>query len=401
MSVISSCIARGGWLLFALVMAAFGIAGCGQRELNDLAIVTAVGLDEGKKPGTTRITAQIVRPADARGQTGAPAGATGQPIYSVSAEGRTIFEAIRNLARFSSRRVYWAHNYIIVMNEQYARTGIKDMIDFFTRNPELRMNTWVAVTPDPASKIVSTITGLEVVPGEAMNRLFYHSQASAEAPRTNMMRLEEVFLDRSAQPVLAKLSLKKRGISNKKPAEYGSLEQVELSGAAIFDEDRMVGWLSAKQTKGLVFFLEGIHEPIVTLACPSDEGKLVTVELRNPKFRVTPYVGGDSYRFTVRITTAADLVESGCTQSLREMRSELEKALKDELTRNVEDVVAAAQQKYKVDFLKFGEVIRNRLPSQWRRHRDEWKDMFPRTEVQIEVSANINSPVLKADGGWK
>jgi spore germination protein KC len=327
-NVMSSCIVRGGLLLFAIVIAAFGVAGCGKRELNELAIVTAVGLDEGKKPGTTRITAQIVRPADARGQTGAPAGATGQPIYSVSAEGRTIFEAIRNLARFSSRRVYWAHNYIVVMNEKYAKAGIKDMIDFFTRNPELRMNTWVAVTPDPASKIVSTITGLEVVPGEALNRLFYLSQASAESPRTNMMRLEEVFLDRSAQPVLARLSLKKRGISNKKPEEHGSLEQVELSGAAIFDEDRMIGWLSPRQTKGLVFFLEGIHEPLITLACPLEEGKLVTVELRNPKFQVTPHVQGDSYRFTVRIRTAANLVESGCKQNLREMRSELERPLR-------------------------------------------------------------------------
>ncbi len=399
----SSCVARGGMLLFAVfvAVAALGIAGCGQRELNELAIVTAVGLDEGKKPGSTRITAQIVRPADARGQTGAPSGATGQPIYTVSAEGRTIFEAIRNLARFSSRRVYWAHNYAIVMNEKYAKAGIKDMIDFFTRNPELRMNTWVAVTPDPASKIVSTITGLEVVPGEALNRLFYHSQAAAEAPRTNMMRLEEAFLDRSVQPVLARLSLKKRGVSNKKPEEHGSLEQVELSGAAVFDEDRMIGWLNANQTKGLVFFLEGIHEPIITLACPEDENKLVTVELRDPKFQVTPHAVGDNYRFTVRITTAADLVESSCKQNLREMRSELESALKDELMRRVEDVVTAAQQQYKVDFLKLGEVIRNRLPSQWRRHKDEWKEMFPRTVIEVEVSANINNPVLKADGGWK
>src|SRR5687768_2804645 len=96
------------------------LAGCGKQELNQMALVMAVGLDKDKS-GTYRVTAQIVRPADARGSTGAPSGGTGEPVWTASAEGRSIFEAIRNLSRFSSRRVFWAHNKVIVVGEELAK----------------------------------------------------------------------------------------------------------------------------------------------------------------------------------------------------------------------------------------------------------------------------------------
>lgn len=167
-----------------MIFVVFSLTGClGKREINDLAMVMAVGIDKGEN-GQVKITTQIVRPADSRGSTGAPSGQTGDPIWSATAESETLFDAIRNLSTFSSRRVFWAHNYAIVINEDYAREGIGDVVDFFTRNPELRMRTWVMVTPDEASKLVSTITGLEVIPGEALNKLFRYNRISVQAPRT-------------------------------------------------------------------------------------------------------------------------------------------------------------------------------------------------------------------------
>ncbi|HZG74600.1 MAG TPA: Ger(x)C family spore germination protein, partial [Paenibacillus sp.] len=78
----------------AALLALTLIAGCGGRqEISELAIVTGVGLDLSDDGEGVRVTAQIIRAADARGQTGAPAGGTGEPIYSVTAEGDSIFAA--------------------------------------------------------------------------------------------------------------------------------------------------------------------------------------------------------------------------------------------------------------------------------------------------------------------
>ncbi|MFC5447135.1 Ger(x)C family spore germination protein [Paenibacillus aestuarii] len=378
------------FLLLLLTTSCYGL-----RQINELAIVTAVGLDVGKTPGSVKLSVQIIRPADARGQTGAPAGGTGQPIYSISAEGDSIFDAIRNLGHFTSRRVYWAHNFLIVMHESYARRGIADMIDFFTRNHELRMNTWVAVSPDPPDEVISTITGLEVVPGQAVDRLFRNIQIVGIAPASDMRSLEEAYLSRSVEPVLAKVQLVKRGISNKKPEEHGSIKQVELAGAAVFyDDDKMIGWLSTIETKGTMYFLQKQKSGIEVVACPGSKDQRVTLELKDIRLKVTPSYANQTPRFDIRMITHADVVENNCEASMRDIREATERTLRDKLTSDIEQAVAKAKQ-YHSDFLKLSDVFRNKFPMEWQTLGTDWNDIFAKAETSIEVEATIKSTVLK------
>ena len=383
--------------LLALTM----LAGCGgKQEISELAIVTGVGLDLSDDGEGVRVTAQIIRAADARGQTGAPSGGTGEPIYSVTAEGETIFAAIRNLARVSSRRVYWAHNFVIAMSEDYAREGIGDMVDFFTRNHELRMETWVVVTPDRAEELVSTRTGIEIVPGETIEKLFWYSEIVGEAPQTNMMRVEEMLLSDTTHPMIARAALTKAGISNKKPEKGPSVSQVELSGAAVFKKDKMVGWLTPSEARAAVFFVQRVKSLIVPLPCPSESGsRKATVELREHRFRATPTLKNGEVSFRVSLDTAADLVESGCRNPLAVMRPELEKALENELRKSFEHMLELAQEEYQVDFLKLGDRVRNEYPVYWNRVKKRWDDIFPEVDIEVDVRATIKSPVLKVRGG--
>ncbi|MDF2726371.1 MAG: germination protein Ger(x)C family [Paenibacillus sp.] len=373
----------------------------GLRQINELGLVTAVGLDVGEKPGSVKLSVQIIRPADARGQTGAPAGGTGQPIYSVTAEGRTIFEAIRNLSHFTSRRVYWAHNFVIVMQEKYAREGIEDMIDFFTRNHELRMSTWVAVTSDSPAELISTITGLEVVPGEAVDRLYRNNHLTAQAPASNMRNLEEAFLSRSAQPVVARLQLVPRGISNKKPEQHGSLMQVELAGAAAFHEGKMKGWLSVEETRGMLFFLEKLRSGIEVVSCPNSSEQ-ISLEFRQAKFKIQSSYVHNKPAFQIRISTDADIVESACTMPLDTILPDLEQQLAEQLKKEIEAAINKAQHEYRTDFLKLSDVFRNQHPMEWREIAKDWDTLMAESDINLLVEAKIKSAVVKtAEAGVK
>jgi spore germination protein KC len=390
---------RGKVLLLAALCLVLAVtAGCGPVQINELAIVTAVGLDIGEEEGSYRISAQIVRSADARGQTGAPSGGTGEPIYSIAAEGKTIFEAIRNLARFSSRRVYWAHNFVIVINEKLAKRGIGDIVDFFTRNPELRMNTWVVVTSNSAGEVVSTVTGLEVVPGQAIDKLFRYNRIVGEAPSTNMMRLFEVYMSKTSHPVLARVELKNRGISNKKPMEFGSLKQVELSGAAVFRRDKMVGWLNSEETKGLLMFIESVDSSIVSVSCPRNPAERATLEVNKQQVRVIPGLKDGKPRFDVHVKATASLVETGCSVGFSAMKDELEAELQKKVKSQLEAVLDKAQHKYRVDFLKLGQVFNNKYPKQWREFEGRWEEVLADSEVDITLDIKITSQELKVDG---
>ena len=195
--------------LLCLLLVISLLSGClGREEIDDLAMVMSVGIDKDNN-GKVLVTTQVARPADARGNAGA-GGGTGEPIWTAVGEGNTIFEGIRNLARFASRRVYWGHNMVIVMSEEVARDGIVDIIDFFTRNNELRMRTWIVVAEGKANEIISTKTGLEVIPGNSIDLLFRFSPIIAEAPKSNVMSLAAGYVGEHVEPYLATVRLKAR-----------------------------------------------------------------------------------------------------------------------------------------------------------------------------------------------
>lgn len=384
-------------LFLCLLVTILSLSGCvGKREINDLAIVMAVGLDKGESDGMIKITAQIARPADARGQTGAPSGNTGDPIWSASAEGKSIFEAIRNLATFSSRRVFWAHNHVIVINENLAKEGIRDIIDFFTRNNELRMRTWVVVTPNKASQVVSTMTGLEVIPGEAINKLFRYSPIAGVAPRTQMIDLQEAYLSVSSEPVLARVRIIDRGVSNKKPGEAGSVEQVELAGAGVFKGDKLVGTLSSEQARGLLPFIQKVESGVVVLPCNGDKNKPITVELKDLNMEVIPSIKNGLPHFSLKLKVYANVVEAACSFSIEDKGQVhlLEKELDKKLKKNVQTVVKKAQEDFHSDFLELGKVFHNQYPAEWKKMKNRWSDIFPDTKVSISVKSEIKNSVL-------
>jgi spore germination protein KC len=383
------------FLLICLTLTTL-LNGCvGKREINELALVMAVGLDKGKD-GKIVVSVQIARPADARGQTGAPAGNTGDPIWSSKAEGDTIFEAIRNLSTFSTRRIFWAHNFIIIINEDLAREGVRDIIDFFTRNTELRMRTWVVVTPNKASNIISTMTGLEVISGEAMDKLFRYSNISAQAPQTQMLDLQSAYLSESSEPVLARVKLINRGVSNKKPGQQGGINQVELAGTGVFKEDKLIGILSAKETRGLLPFIEKVNSGVLAVSCPKDPENKVSVELKHYKFKVTPSYRGGRPNFHVQLVAKFSMVEAGCPVSLQN-RSQirlLEKTVAKILDDEINNVVSRAQTDFKSDILELGKVFNNKYPTEWKHIRDDWEEEFENATVMTDVSVKIEDSVL-------
>ncbi|WP_017754221.1 Ger(x)C family spore germination protein [Calidifontibacillus oryziterrae] len=385
-------------LSLTLVILILFLSGCaGKREINDLALVMAVGIDKVEDKNEFEVTVEVARPADSRGQTGAPAGNTGDPIWSASATGKTLFEAIRNLANFSTRRVFWAHNFIVVVNEDIAREGLADIIDFFTRNPELRMRTWIAITPDKAKDVVSTMTGLEVIPGEALDKLYRYTKISSTSPRTELLDLKAAYLSETTQPVLSRLKLIERGVSNKKQGQAGAIKQVALEGAGIFKDDKLIGILAPDETRAMLPFIEEVDSGVIVLPCENEPDRFITAELRNQSLKVTPEYKENKPSFKVNYTIArVVIVEAGCPFSIKNKQQvrQLEEKLEDKVKTDIEKMLTKAQKEYQADFLELGQRFNNRFPAEWKGIKKDWDSTFANVSIDVNVNAEIKSGVL-------
>lgn len=382
-------------LLILFLSFLFIVSGCvGKRELNDLAMVLAVGIDKGEKKDI-RITIQVPRPSDARGQTGAPAGNTGDPIWAGYGEGNTIFEAIRDLSRFSTRGVFWAHNYVIVISEEVAKEGISDIIDFFTRNSELRMQTWVAITPDKASEIVSTTSGLEITTGESIDSLFRYSRFTSKSPQTQMIDLQSAYLSETREPILGRVKLIDKGVSNKKPGEAKPVKQIELAGTGVFKGDQLVGVLNDRETMGLMPFFQKVESGEITLPCSKGEEN-ISGEIRNKQLKITPSVIGNKPKFDIKMDVDLRIVEAGCPFSMNNQSqvNKLQKQIEEIYKQEIKSLLKIIQEEYKSDIIGFEDIFRSKFPAEWKEINQRWEEEFQQASMNVSVSAKIVEAAL-------
>ncbi|MCF6093301.1 Ger(x)C family spore germination protein [Microaerobacter geothermalis] len=383
--------------MFVFVMI-FSLSGCwDSRELNDLALVMAVGIDKVKNTDDFRVTVQIAKPSGG-GQPGkGGSAAADEPVWTASAEGNTIFEAIRNLAKFSSRRIMWAHNNIIIIGESVARDDITPVIDFFTRNVELRMRTWVAVARGEARNYVSAKTGLENIPAMSISSLFRYSELPSESVKTEVIDLFSDFLSDSIQPMVSGLRMRERVISTENKQEHGGEKQVELAGGAVFKDTKLVGWVSPEETRGLAWIRNEMNNAIITVPCGKNKKKQISIELRYAQTDLISKIDNNMPSITIKASARGDITEQDCLTHLstEQLKEKVEQLANDEIRNEIKLGVKKVQKEFKSDILGFGRTIHIQHREKWYGGiKEKWEEIFPEIPVTVQVDIHINKMSL-------
>ncbi|HYF75784.1 MAG TPA: Ger(x)C family spore germination protein [Symbiobacteriaceae bacterium] len=385
-------------LIAALCGLALLLSGCWDlREMNHLALVMAVGIDKAETPGRIQVTIQVARPSAESKGSGPSQG--GKPVYIATADGDTIFAAIRNLAQFTSRRIMWAHNNIVIVGESLAQEDITPVIDFFTRNQELRMRTWVAIARGSRARdIVTTSTGMEDIPGISLSALLRYAELPGEAVRSELGDVLHAFLAPDDSPVIAALELRPRSLTptnDPEQAERGL--QAVLSGTAIFKHTRLVGYTERDVGRGLLWIRRQMNNAVLSIPCPKGSKSSMAVEVRRPKINVRSSINGQTPTLHFEIETLAWLSEQDCPTpqfGTLELKRYAQDALAKEIAADVKDAVQFLQQELKTDGGKFARVLHTQQPAWWRMNRSRWQELFPKVKATVAVRVKIRKMSL-------
>lgn len=390
--------AAGRRLAAGLIVLALLLSSCfDMRELNQLALVMAVGIDKSPEdPARFVVTIQIARPgATGEGRGGSAGGEA--PVFTASADGDTIFAAIRNLAQFTSRRIMWAHNNVVIIGRSLAEEDITPVIDFFTRNQELRLRTWVVVARDaPARDLVTAKTGMEDIPANSISALFRYAALPGESVRTDMAALTAAFFSADLNPVISAMRLTERAIPiADRPGEHGGNLEAELRGTAIIQGKRLVGFVEEDAGRGLLWLRGEMRNATVTIPCPGPTGKSMAVEIRGPQVKVHAQIRQGKPHFRVAVQSQGWLTEQGCTTPQYDTMS-LKAYAEEHFARQVEEQIREAlrvlQEDLRTDAIKFGNKLHAQQPGWWRQNQDRWSEIFP--EVPVEVSVTTDLPKM-------
>lgn len=367
---------------------------CMKRKVTEglaqLGLVVGVAIDKGNDAGTIMVTIQVLFPAKLRGQVGVTQG-QGTPYWVTYAYGSTLMDAIRNISKATSRRLYWGHNQLIVVNEEYAKDGVTDVIDFFTRNFELRPHTRTVVTSNVASEVLTSQTGLEEVPADSINKLFSSSNFNFMPAESTISTLMSDFLSEAKQPSLAGVKiinltkLKEEGLTKGDSNKKNIKKQIQLADIAAFKGDKMVGWLGGDETKGFALLTDKKESGIIDLRDFNGSGKSISVELKTDEIDINPYIQNNNIRFDVTLRASGKIVEAKFTtiEPLVEFLPELNKEVETKVAYYIRSMLKKIQSDFKTDIVGFGEKFYSVYPSEWAKIGKNWNKTFPQIEVEL------------------
>jgi len=381
--------ARKTALIFFIVVMLL-VTGCwNRRELNELAIAVAMGLD--KTGNQYKLSMQVVDP----GQVAAKKGAgTRTPVTLYEATGRTVFEALRKLTTLSPRKMYSSHLRMLVLDETLAKEGIGESLDFISRDHEMRTDFFIVVAKNTsASNVLKILTHLESIPANFMFSSLESSQKSwAPTLTVTLDELINNLVSEGQHPVITGIRIigpQKEGESKMNVEQIDSPSYLQYTGLAVFRKDKLIGWLNETESKAYNYIRDKVKSTAGHLTCP-DGGKL-TVEVIRSKTKVSGSVNKNTPQIRVDVRSEVNVGEVGCHIDLTKSKTiaELEKIGGDRVRRFIEETIRAVQKKYKVDIFGFGEVIHRSAPAAWSSLKEDWDRHFAKMPVKVNVEIII------------
>ena len=382
---------RKALLLSLLMLMPIFITGCwSRREMNDLAIAVGIGID--KVGDQYKVSVQVVEPGQV---AGTKSGVSLTPVNLYQTTGATVLEALRRITMDSPRKIYLAHLRMLIIGEDLAKEGIDKVLDFLSRDTEVRNDYLMVVARNTlAEETLKILTSLEMVPSIKL----FSSLKSAEkywAPASTITLANIIgdLVARGKDPVLTGLEIIgdiAKGETTENLNTVENAAKLEYTGLAVFNKDKLVGWLNESDSK-VYSYLQNDVNNTVAFVDYSDGGKVgMRIFRAHSKMKGSIHNGKPQIQIVQNIEADIEEVQTkNIDLSETKTITELEDLLNQKVEYMFKKSIKKVQQDFKVDSFGFGEVIHRSNPQQWKKLQKNWDQSFVNLTVSIKCNTKI------------
>jgi len=373
--------------LLTLFVCALLLSGCwNSREVNDLAIITAAGLDL-NEDGHIELSVKIYltsSSSDSAGSqmSGQPDGNKGTSVVR-SVTGINMADAASRLQKKISRKVFWGQTDVFLFGERMARAGLEEPLDFLLRHTASRERAHVFVSESTAKNVLLLSPPIERSVADTLIAM----AEKQTGLNITMMDLAQMLISKSKAAVLP-IVLITSGQGEQESFPY-------IQGVAAIKNGRMIGQMNENATRGVMWLRNEIRQATVTVSPEQSDG-YVSLHLHRNHTRLIPKIEGGRWIMTVRITGQDDVVENttDLDLSVPDHIGKVEKELEKVVNTRVKMALELAQKEYNADIFQFADTFYRKYPKIWEANADRWDEIFPEVEVRLETDMRIARPGL-------
>ncbi len=379
------------WITVIVLLQAVSLIGCWNRqELSSLGLVMALAIDQAPEKNKVSITVQLANPREVKQPSKTGGGGT-KPVWVATNTGYSFSDALRNFVSISGRKLFYAHNQVIVIGEEAARKGVRPFMDFLSRNYQIRRTSWVVVAKGvKGARILQFQSEMEKVPAMEISSLIKAKVDASTAAGIDIHDFIEKLTGDGIEPIAGGIELTNR--TQPEGGEAGKdKNEVSLTGTAVFKEDKLVGWLNKPETRGLLWILGQVNRGIIVVESPKDIKKPVALEITRASGAVAPEFRNGKLVIKIKIKEEGNLGEN--MSEVDVTRPGVIKTLEDEQKKVIENEIRAAlkkaQKEFKTDIFGFGASVSRNYPNEWNKIKSRWSGMYPDLAVELDVATKI------------
>lgn len=295
-------------LVFILIITTLTQTGCWDRkELNELGIVMAVGIDRDDDTGKISVISQVVRPSELKKQGGGGKEASYEVVTTTN---ESFFEAIRDTVKEFDRRSIFSHVKVIVISESLARKGLNDIMDFIARTHEIRSFTWLVIAKDSEARdIMGVKHGIEKIQASYMEGILKRESKNADTTTTTFIDFFQKMPGEGVQPVIGAFELQDESTINSNNIIVPS-KALSLTGTAVFKKDKLVGFLNEYETSGFNLIAKKKKKnKSLHVQSPINKDKKVTIEVRGTNYKIKPELRDGKIYFNIFVKVNGNITE--------------------------------------------------------------------------------------------
>ncbi|MBE3518715.1 MAG: Ger(x)C family spore germination protein [Firmicutes bacterium] len=400
-------------LLVIFTSAAAG--GCyGMRELEDLSLITLLGIDKGKTDPIL-VTAVVAIPRRIRPSAAGGGGGEGKPVVVVSREGKSIVHALQRIDESLARDVTTIETTYVVLGEELAREDASCILDVFTRNLEFRHTTLIAVCQgtaqdfltrlspaveaDPATYLVGLTTvaynDLGVSPLVTVHEFVLAATTVESEPFVPYLVTTRKTQEKVPPPQGGE---KKQGEEGSEAGQGGGGQEgeevVAVRGGAVFrvsdGKIKMVGTLDPRETTAALIMRGELRRGNIEISLPGAPGTQSIIKFHHISAHPRVERNGREIQVTykVRVTASLDEAQGQSQEVSPRFASAIARTCTEELRALLERTIEKLKS-MRSDSVDLGMSVHAKFAT-WKEWEEfDWPSQFPQTRVSFDVKVFV------------